>query len=88
MIYVDPASPQFEELRRHEQARILVGLGWTIEALMDEYGVQRRTVRHWLDPEKLAKRREVVRLIKLRPEVRAKHSAYMRDYRAKKKEAA
>lgn len=58
MIHVDPAHPAFERLPRSQQARIYVRHGWTIEALMDEYGVVRKTVRTWLRPDGLEKSRE------------------------------
>jgi hypothetical protein len=51
MIHIDPASPTFESLPRHEQALILANAcNWSIEALMDEYGVSKHTVRLWIVP--------------------------------------
>lgn len=46
----DPAHPGFDCLPRYLQARTYYSRGWTIEALMDEYDVARRTVQTWLRP--------------------------------------
>lgn len=47
---LDPAHPGFDCLPRHLQARIYHSKGWTMEALMDEYDVTRKTVLVWLSP--------------------------------------
>lgn len=50
MIHVDPAHPAFEQLPRDQQARILYfNVGWSVAALADEYGVNKRAVQRWLD---------------------------------------
>ena len=58
MIHVDPAHPAFENLPREEQARIYHrNMGWDLNAIADEFGVERRTVRTWVDPHAKALRK-------------------------------
>lgn len=85
MIHVDPASPAFERLKPREQAYILHHMGWSIEALIDEFEVELQTVKRWLNPEAYARAQARKNAYKRTPEGRAKDAEYQRRYRASPK---
>jgi hypothetical protein len=68
MIHVDPAHPAFERLPRRQQAMIYFQMGWTIEAIIDEFDVNRRTAEMWRSPEQW----ERAKAYRRTPEHRAK----------------
>ncbi|EIM25724.1 hypothetical protein [Microvirga lotononidis] len=91
MMHIDPASPAFERLPRRKQGFILVThCGWTIEALMDEYGISEFTAGLWLDPDRYERRLASKKAYRKTPKGRAMDRACDARYRArlKAKEAA
>jgi hypothetical protein len=56
MMNIDPASDAFAQLPRYQQAQIYRSLGWSLEAIMDEFEIGRDLARRWTSSKQYAAR--------------------------------
>jgi hypothetical protein len=58
LLHVTPATPGFDNLDHKHQALIFAGMGWSLEAIMDEFDIEDvASLRRWLDPAYAASQR-------------------------------
>ncbi len=87
MIRVDPASTEFERLPRQTRAIILLlHFNWSQQALAEEFGVTRTTIRTWTVPGERERRRAAKSAYFKTERGRARRRQYVRNHRARLKD--